>query len=203
MIPSAIMHLDKLPLTLNGKLDRKALPDPVFGSNIDTYVVLRNKLESKLCHIFADVLGIEADKVGINDDFFRLGGDSIVSIQLVSRIRQNLNKNYITIEDIFPFTTIAKLYDNVTKPNLGVEQSIISEQGTLSGKTPLLPIQAWFFASKFEVPYHWNQAFMIRTPILDIKILKKCIKALTDYHYALDCVLIKIIINSIMTIKLG
>ena len=130
------------------------------------------------------MLGIEADKVGINDDFFILGGDSIVSIQLVSRIRQNLNINYITIKDIFSFRTIAKLYDKVIKPNLGVEQSIISEQGILSGKTPLLPIQKWFFDKKFDIPHHWNQAFMIRTHILDVKILKKCIKALADYHDA-------------------
>ena len=186
MIPSAIMHLDKLPLTLNGKLDRKALPDPVFGSNIDTYVAPRNKLESKLCSIFADVLGIEANKVGINDDFFRLGGDSIVSIQLVSRIRQNLNINYITIKDIFTYKTIAKLYDNIIKRKTDKPETIklLSEQGILTGNVPLLPIQAWFFASKFEVPHHWNQAFIIKTRELNINILQKCIRELVGYHDA-------------------
>ena len=184
MIPSAIMHLDKLPLTLNGKLDRKALPDPVFDSNIDTYVAPRNKLESKLCSIFADVLGIEANKVGINDDFFRLGGDSIVSIQLVSRIRQNLNINYITIKDIFTYKTIAKLYDNIIKRKTDKPETIklLSEQGILTGNVPLLPIQTWFFASKFEMPHHWNQAFIIKTPELNINILKKCIGELVGYH---------------------
>ena len=186
MIPSAIMHLDKLPLTLNGKLDRKALPDPVFGSNIDTYVAPRNKLESKLCSIFSDVLGIEANKVGINDDFFRLGGDSIVSIQLVSRIRQNLNINYITIKDIFTHKTIAKLYDNIIKCKTDKPETIklLSEQGILTGNVPLLPIQNWFFASKFEVPHHWNQAFIIKTPELNINILQKCIGELIGYHDA-------------------
>ena len=186
MIPSAIMHLDKLPLTLNGKLDRKALPDPVFGSNIDTYVAPRNKLESKLCHIFADVLGIEADKVGIDDNFFRLGGDSIVSIQLVSRIRQNLNINYITIKDIFTYKTIAKLYYNVIKRKIDKPETIklLSEQGILTGNVPLLPIQTWFFVSKFEMPHHWNQAFIIKTPELNINILQKCIRELIGYHDA-------------------
>ena len=113
MIPSAIMHLDKLPLTLNGKLDRKALPDPVFGSNIDRYVAPRNKLESKLCHIFADVLGIEADKVGINDDFFRIGGDSIIAIKLISKL--NAAGILCQITDIFTYNNIMLLSKNIEK----------------------------------------------------------------------------------------
>ena len=185
MIPTAIVHLDKLPLTLNGKLDRKVLPDPTL-INIDKYLAPRNKIENKLCNIFADVLGVKTDKVGINDDFFKLGGDSIVSIQLVSRIRQKLNINYITIKDIFSYKTIARLYDNIIKTKLGKTDkvSIVSEQGILTGNVPLLPIQNWFFESNFKEPHHWNQAFAIKTPELNVKILQKCIKVLVDYHDA-------------------
>ena len=186
MVPTTIVHLNKLPLTLNGKLDRKALPNPALGSIINTYVAPRNELEIKLCAIFASVLGLKTDKIGINDDFFKLGGDSIVSIQLVSRIRQNLNINYITIKDIFSYKAIAKLYDNIIKPKLDktYKLSIISEQGVLTGSVPLLPIQKWFFNNSFKAPHHWNQAFIIKTPKLNIKVLQKCIRVLVEYHDA-------------------
>ena len=185
MVPTAIVHLDKLPLTLNGKLDKKALPDPTL-TNIDNYLAPRNEIESKLCNIFADVLGLKEDKVGINDDFFKLGGDSIVSIQLVSRIRQRLNINYITIKDIFSYKTIAKLYDNIIKTRVDSKEeiSIVSEQGILTGTVLLLPIQKWFFESNFEVAHRWNQAFVIKTPELDVTMLLKCIRVLVDYHDA-------------------
>ena len=185
MIPTAVVHMDKLPLTLNGKLDRKALPDPVLGDT-DAYIAPRNELESKLCDIFADVLGLEVSTIGINHDFFKLGGDSIVSIQLVSRIRQNLNINYITIRDIFTYKSVSKLYDNIIKPRLGKAEkiSLISEAGILSANVPLLPIQKWFFENNFDASNHWNQAFIIKAPELDITILQNCIKVLIDYHDA-------------------
>ena len=109
-----------------------------------------------------------------------------MSIQLVSRIRQHLNINYITIKDIFSYKTIAKLYDNIIKPKLNKTEkvNILSEQGILIGDVPLLPIQKWFFGSNFEVAHHWNQAFVIETPELDIKILQKCIRVLVEYHDA-------------------
>ena len=61
MIPTALVYMDKLPLTLNGKLDRKALPNPILGSTEENYVHPRNELETKLCNIFADVLGLEGE----------------------------------------------------------------------------------------------------------------------------------------------
>ena len=184
MIPSVLVHMDKLPLTINGKLDRKALPDPILGSDTESYTGPRNDLETRLCTIFAEVLGLEVSKVGINDNFFRLGGDSIISIQLVSRIRQKLDISSVTIKDIFTFKTIKKLYDNVINPELKRERNIISEGGILSGKLPLLPIQEWFFDNDFAVPYHWNQSFIVKTPKLDIGALKESMEALVGYHDA-------------------
>ena len=107
MVPSALVHLKELPLTINGKLDRKALPDPEF-TNAATYVAPRNDLERQLCKIWADVLGLPQDKVGIEDDFFKLGGDSIISIQISSRLRQHLNL-HVSVKDIFQFKTIKVL----------------------------------------------------------------------------------------------
>ncbi|WP_150468522.1 condensation domain-containing protein, partial [Francisella sp. SYW-9] len=103
-----LVEIDAMPLTINGKLDRKSLPDPEF-INEDCYVAPTTELEEKLCNIFAEVLGLE--KVGITDDFFRIGGDSIVSIRLVGRlIKSGFN---ISVADVFNYRMVQKLLNNV------------------------------------------------------------------------------------------
>ena len=184
MVPSVLVHLDRLPLTINGKLDRKGLPEPEFTRE-DSYIGPRNEIENKVCQIWAEVLGLPEDKVGIRDDFFRLGGDSIISIQLVSRLRQKLNLT-INIKDIFNYKSIERLYDNILAKNLtNVVKELKSEQGILSGEVPLLPIQEWFFASNFVVANHWNQSFLVKTPNLDIDRLNKSLVQLIEYHDSL------------------
>ena len=92
MVPTVLVQLERLPLTINGKLDRNALPIPEFGSKgSDSYVGPRNEIEQKVCEIWAETLGLSVEQVGIRDDFFKLGGDSIISIQIVSRVRQRLS----------------------------------------------------------------------------------------------------------------
>src|SRR4029077_8983553 len=86
MVPTAIVVLDGLPLTPNGKLDRKALPAPDFTPSEGSLRGPRSPREELLCLLFAEILGLL--RVGIDDNFFALGGDSISSIQLVSRARQ-------------------------------------------------------------------------------------------------------------------
>ena len=184
MVPSLLLYIEKLPLTINGNLDRNALPEPEFTSN-DSYVAPRNELEQQVCQILSEVLGLPEDKVGIRDDFFRLGGDSIISIQLISRLRQKLGVN-VSVKDIFSYKSIERLYDNVLskKRDSSTKLTLKTEQGTLSGEVPLLPIQEWFFQSNFEVVSHWNQSFIIKVPNLDIDMLQLSITKLVEHH---DC----------------
>ncbi|HMK91070.1 MAG TPA: amino acid adenylation domain-containing protein, partial [Methylocystis sp.] len=87
MIPAAIMLLDALPLNPNGKIDRKALPEPDMETlAADIYVAPRDATEQQMCRVWAEALGVE--RVGVEDDFFRLGGHSLVAVTLIERLRK-------------------------------------------------------------------------------------------------------------------
>ena len=185
MLPSAYVRLDSLPLTPNGKLDRKALPVPSF-TDTRTYSAPENELQVRMCGIYADVLGLNAAEVGIDDDFFRLGGDSISSIQAVNRMRQQLGVS-LSVKDIFSYKSIRSLYTH----KIGGQQEparsqLLSENGVLAGDVRLLPIQSWFFerVSMGLLPAfnHWNQSFCITVPELDTDILCRSVELLSAYH---------------------
>ncbi|MCM0151737.1 amino acid adenylation domain-containing protein, partial [Photobacterium galatheae] len=157
MVPSSITLIDQVPLTINGKLDRRALPAPVWVSE-DSFRAPRNALEAQLCQVWQQVLGVA--QVGIDDNFFRLGGDSIVSIQLVNKLRQaGLS---LQVKTLFDHPTISMLAGALSEAQTAVE--MLTEQGELTGSFGLLPIQQWFFGCDWPSPQHWNQAFMVRLP---------------------------------------
>ncbi|HLK98321.1 MAG TPA: amino acid adenylation domain-containing protein, partial [Hymenobacter sp.] len=107
MVPALLVALAQFPLTPNGKIDRKALPDPSFEDLLDTsYVAPRNSIEQQLAEIWASMLGL--DKVGIHDNFFDLGGNSLLVTRLVSAIKKTLGIE-VSIKAIFNHATIAEL----------------------------------------------------------------------------------------------
>ncbi|MCS4304598.1 non-ribosomal peptide synthetase, partial [Chryseobacterium sp. BIGb0232] len=186
MVPGAFVHLAELPLTINGKLDRRALPEPEFTGGKD-YVAAETELQSQLCQIYGDVLGLDPDTISIHDDFFRLGGDSIISIQLVGKIRQQLEVR-ISVKEVFTARTVASLSQLIEDKKHGSEANILTEQGILTGEVPLLPVQEWFFEQK-ESGYltafnHWNQAFIINVPKLDKNLFEQAIDLLLTKHDA-------------------
>ncbi|MPY58391.1 non-ribosomal peptide synthetase [Streptomyces spongiae] len=132
MVPTAFVILDRLPLTPNGKLDRKALPEPEFTG--ETYRAPRTPEEQVLAAVYADVLGL--DRVGIDDDFFAVGGDSIRSIQVVSRARAQGVE--VSPRQIFEQRTVAELATVATSVGTGVVLEEFEGGGT--GVLPHLPI---------------------------------------------------------------
>ncbi|MGA8165447.1 MAG: condensation domain-containing protein, partial [Waddliaceae bacterium] len=112
MIPEQYILLDALPVTSNGKLDRKALPDVGFISSSE-YVAPRNELESQVHVIWADLLGLPGEKVSIAVDFFRLGGNSILAIKLANQLSKNLQQD-VKVSDIFTYTSIEKLVQSLS-----------------------------------------------------------------------------------------
>src|SRR6185369_15208893 len=133
-VPQAFVTLEQWPLTVNGKLDKRALPAP-DGNRLQRareYVAPRTEAEKVLVQIWAEVLRVET--VGIHDNFFELGGDSILSIQIVARARRA--ELYLTPRDLFQQQTIAALAALTTNDN----QAASAEQGEVTGTLPLTPI---------------------------------------------------------------
>ena len=142
MIPNAFVRLDKIPLTPNGKVDRKALPKPAekdYGSG-ESYVAPRNETEEKMAAVWGEVLGLE--KVGINSNFFDLGGHSLLATQLISRVREAFDLD-IPLRSIFEYPTVAGLAEKIE----------ITQRGTPTVQAP--PIMA--VSRSQELPLSFSQ----------------------------------------------
>ncbi|HEX6346257.1 amino acid adenylation domain-containing protein [Umezawaea sp.] len=178
MLPSAFVHLDRLPLTGNGKLDRKALPAPGWEAAGTRYVAPRTEAERALAEIWERVLGV--DRVGVEDDFFELGGDSIVSIQVVSRARQ---AGYgLVPRDLFSHPTVAALAAAV--PAAATAET--TPQGPVTGEVPLTPIQSWFLDTEPPHPEHFDQSVVVEfADEVDVAALRTALAALVEHHDAL------------------
>ncbi|MGY2168118.1 non-ribosomal peptide synthetase [Pseudomonas gingeri] len=177
MVPTHLILLASMPLTANGKLDRRALPAPDPELNRQHYVAPSNELEQSLAGIWCEVLNV--GQVGLNDNFFELGGDSILSIQVVSRARQ-LGIHF-SPRDLFQHQTVQSLAAVATR-----SERISAEQGLLSGASSLTPIQHWFLDSEIPQRQHWNQTLVL-APVraLEPHVLEQSLAALLVHHDAL------------------
>ena len=159
MVPGAFVALEQLPLTANGKIDRAALPAPAGERQVGVaFVAPRTPTEQVLARIWGEVLRVTP--VGVDDNFFDLGGDSILSIQISSRVTQAGLR--VTPKELFEHQTIAKLARVA-----GTSEAEGAEQGLVSGPVPLTPIQYWFVEQDVAAPHHFNQAVLLewREPI--------------------------------------
>ncbi|OCR26281.1 peptide synthase [Pseudomonas syringae] len=177
MVPAQLIVLDSMPLTANGKLDRRALPAPDPEHNSQQFIAPQSELEQALAAIWRAVLNVE--RVGLVDNFFELGGDSILSIQVVSRARQA--GIHFSPRDMFQHQTVQTLASVATR----VEQ-ILAEQGPILGAAKLTPIQHWFFASEIPQAHHWNQSVLLQpTETLDPLRLEQALRDVLVQHDAL------------------
>ncbi|MCL9798315.1 amino acid adenylation domain-containing protein, partial [Frankia sp. AgKG'84/4] len=209
MVPAAVIVLDALPLTANGKLDRAALPAPDLAARASTRAA-RTDLERTLCAVFAAALGVEL--VGADDDFLALGGDSIIAIQLVNRARRDGVR--ITPREVFVHRTpgaLAALVDARTAeppatatgaseqaPRIAGAIGAIGADGAVVGSgdeaigilTPL-PIVGRLAAWGGQIR-RFNQAFLVRTPAgIDEAGLRGAVGALLAHHDALRARLLR------------
>ena len=177
MVPAHLIVLDSMPLTANGKLDRRALPQPDPEANRQQYVAPRNELEQTLAAIWCAVLNVQ--QVGLDDNFFELGGDSILSIQVVSRARQA--GIHFSPRDLFQHQTVQTLAAVATRT-----EQVIAEQGVLTGASGLTPIQHWFFDTDIPERQHWNQALLLEpAQPLEPHRLEQALLAVLEHHDAL------------------
>ncbi|WP_346765427.1 amino acid adenylation domain-containing protein [Rhodococcus sp. 105337] len=179
MVPSAFVVLDALPLNINGKLDRKALPDPVFEAT--AFRAPGSRIEQVIADVFAEVLDV--DKIGATDDFFALGGDSIVSIQLVSRAKAR--GVHFTPRDVFGRRSVAGLAEVATWEESTGPASLDELPGGGIGEVPLTPGMREVLSRPGGFD-HAAQTVAVEIPSdIDRNALERAIGVVVDHHDAL------------------
>ncbi len=158
MIPADLVMLDHFPMTAHGKLDYKSLPEPEgearAAESSAKYVEPRNDDERNLAKIWMELLRVE--RVGIDDNFFDLGGDSILSIRAIARAAEvGIN---LTPAQVYEYQTIR---EQVAIARAGESDGVVSEQGIITGDVPFTPIQHWYFSANNPDPHHFNWAIFI------------------------------------------
>ncbi|UKP00598.1 non-ribosomal peptide synthetase [Nostoc sp. UHCC 0870] len=172
MLPSAFVWLEQLPLTTNGKVDKQQLPAPTAKPQSEQ-VAPRNATEATLVEIWTEILGTS---VGIHDNFFERGGDSILSIQMVAKANNAGIK--LTPKQLFQHQTIAELATVIE-----IAPTTQVEQGIATGIVPLTPIQHWLFEQNLHKWDYFNQAVLLEVAAdLEVDYLRQAIEELVVHH---------------------
>ena len=152
LVPACVVKLECLPLTPGGQVDHQALPVPDRGPAVrNAFAAPATPLEALLVAIWQEVLGKEA--VSVEACFFSLGGDSIKTIQIASRLRKAGYE--LAVRDVFTHSSIRQLAPRIQPAQRKAEQGIVR------GNVPLTPVQREFFATPYQAPHHFNHAAML------------------------------------------
>jgi myxalamid-type polyketide synthase MxaB len=176
MVPSAVVVLEALPRTTSGKLDRRALPapDPARAPAEESYVAPRSAREQALAAVWAELLRVE--RVGVHDNFFALGGDSLIGLQMIARAAQAGIR--LTPRQLFQYQTVAELA--AAEPG---EPPVEAEQDPVVGPVPLTPVQHWFFEQDLGDLASWSQALQVDVPAdLDLAQVERVIEQFLLHH---------------------
>jgi len=183
MIPTYFMKLERVPLTHNGKIDRRSLPDPNIDTDVNLYEAPRNRLEEKLAKIWCEVLGVE--KVGINDNFFDLGGHSLKATVLISKIHKELNRE-IRLKELFKapqISALSKLIETMEEnPYSTIENIKEQEYYEVSSAQKRMYIVQQF--DKDSIAYNMPAVFELKGEVDKLRI-EEVFKKLSVRHEAL------------------
>lgn len=179
MVPAHFVALETIPLTANGKVDFAVLPDPWLSrpALTEMYIAPQTPLEQALVTLWQQVLKV--NRIGVQDNFFDLGGDSIMAIQIAARMADTGFS--VTPNQIFLSPTIAALATAATPISI-----LHQEQGSLNGEVLLTPIQIAFFEQNPPEPHHFNQWVLLDVDeILDADRLSTALDHLVSHHDSL------------------
>ncbi|HYE54783.1 MAG TPA: condensation domain-containing protein, partial [Chitinophagaceae bacterium] len=178
MIPSYYVRMDSMPITESGKLNRKALPEPALVRN-EMHNAPVTAEEKLLAGVWSKVLGTE--NISVTDKFFSLGGDSIKSIQISSRMR---SLGYqVSVKDIFTSQTIKELAPKMQKI------AAVTDQSLVTGPVVLTPVQQWLLNGPAVHKHHYNQSVMLHfTQDISAGTVRRIFEKITLHHDALRMV---------------
>ncbi|MGD2089466.1 MAG: amino acid adenylation domain-containing protein, partial [Candidatus Aminicenantes bacterium] len=184
MIPSYWMQLDEIPLTPNGKVDRKALPEMGIVVSRE-YVPPANEREKKLVEIWSNILGYDGKSIGVNDHFFQLGGHSLKAVGLIGRIHKVFSVK-ISVTQLFKTPTVKAISDLIARAEASTYSPIAPVEE--KGYYPLSPAQKRFFLvhqmNPLDISYHLT-AFMVWDGPLERKRFEEAFKKLIKRHQSL------------------
>ncbi|MEO1624701.1 MAG: amino acid adenylation domain-containing protein, partial [Bacteroidota bacterium] len=174
MMPMHFIALEQIPLTINGKIDYRALPQPVKDEEV---LQPRNEMEQHFVSAWESILEMP---VTIGDNFFELGGDSIKAVQIASRLAAK--GIGIDVKDILTYQTIEQI-----SLRASVRESTHQyDQGIQQGARGLTPIESWFVQQQFENPHHFNQSVLLKlNRAVQMDLLKEAFEMLLEQHDAL------------------
>lgn len=175
MIPRHFIGMEAFPLTQNGKVDQSSLPAPTLQQD---YLAPSTEVEKILVEVWNDIF--DREDIGIKDNFFDLGGDSIKAVQIASRLLER--KIEIKARDIIAHHTIVQIAQEAKEvvTNAGYQQEI------LSGERGLTPIESWFFAQSFENINYYNQSVLLNfNHPIQVPIVNEAFSILIEHHDSL------------------
>ncbi|RDI30264.1 non-ribosomal peptide synthase protein (TIGR01720 family)/amino acid adenylation domain-containing protein, partial [Rhodococcus sp. AG1013] len=179
MVPAAVVVVEAVPLTPNGKLDRAALPAPDFAAGRAEYRAPDTEIEKVLTGLFGEVLGV--DVVGVEDSFFALGGDSIMSIQLAARAKAA--GVVFSPRDVFECRSVSRLSEVAVRGDSGSTQLLEELAGGGVGEIPLTPVLRWLLERGESGFGRFSQAVMLNLPEgIGADGLMSTVQAVLDHH---------------------
>ncbi|UOX98968.1 amino acid adenylation domain-containing protein (plasmid) [Bacillus cereus] len=176
MIPSFFIYMDQLPLTINGKVDRQALPDPML--NNDSNYTHLEEVDEDVTGMVSEVLKeiLQTDRIELHSNFYHLGGDSIKAIQVSARLQELGWK--VRVKDVLNYPVISELAAMLVK-----QKDVTVSQTLVTGKIEPTPIMRWFLDQQFKNPHHWNQSVLLslKKPVKE-EYVNKMLNTIMHHH---------------------